>query len=50
MASSDQLEGPGLPPPFQLSDMSLWQYGAVFILFVMLGLGAWLMHLRGARW
>jgi hypothetical protein len=45
-----QLEEPGLPPPFLLGDISLWEYGAVFLLLAMVGLGAWLMHLRGARW
>ena len=41
---------PTLPAPFQLSDISLWAYGAVLSLFILLGLGAWVLHLRGARW
>ena len=41
---------PALPAPFQLSDISLWAYGAVLSLFILLGLGAWVLHLRGARW
>jgi hypothetical protein len=47
---ADQLVEPALPPPFQLGDISMWEYGAAFVLFVILGVGAWVMHLRGARW
>jgi len=45
-----QVTGPGLPTLVQLGNISLWAYGAVFLLFMVVGLGAWVMHLRGARW
>lgn len=47
---ANPLVEPALAPPFQLGDISLWAYGAVFLIFALLGLGAWVLHLRGARW
>jgi hypothetical protein len=45
-----ELPGPGIPKPFQLLDISLWQYGLVLVVLVIGGLAAWVLHLRGARW
>jgi hypothetical protein len=45
-----QLSSPGLPSLAQLGDISLWAYGALILLCIVVGLGAWAMHLRGARW
>ena len=36
--------------PRSVSDISLWVYGAVLVALVLLGVGAWVMHLRGASW
>jgi hypothetical protein len=41
---------PGIPQPFQLLDIHLWQYGVALLVLLVSGLGAWLLHLRGARW